>query len=249
VTEARPAPPPRSRRVQILKIGAIALVFVGAIAAVRESGLLELLQDREELARRVDEFGVLAVLAYLAMWVPMQVLLSQAFLPTIAGGIMFGWLGGGLLAVVGASLGCTVQFLVARYVFRDTAEWLVLSRFPEIHEIIEERGVATLFLLRLLYAPSWALNIVGGISSMPLRRFVLAYAAILPQSLLLCFVADSFYRFGWADMPPVRWATMIGIVVVGVLGYRAAVNRWPELRIRKSRKLRKAAQDADAGGS
>ncbi|MCP4872832.1 MAG: TVP38/TMEM64 family protein [Proteobacteria bacterium] len=236
MNEPTPVRKTQSRRAQILKIVAVLLVFVGGAAALRESGLLELMQDRELLQQRVDELGVLAVVAYLAMWVPLQVLLSQAFLPTVAGGIMFGWLGGGILAVIGAALGCTAQFLVARYVFRDTAEWLVLSRFPEIHEIVEERGVATLILLRLLYAPSFALNIVGGISSMPLRKFALAYGALLPQSLLVCFVADSFYRFGWSDMPPIRWATMVGIVVVGVLGYRAAVKRWPELRIRKKRR-------------
>jgi len=234
-----------SRRSQILKLVAIGLVFAGAAAALRQSGLLDLMRNRELLQMRVDELGVLAVVAYLAMWVPLQVLLSQAFLPTVAGGIMFGWLGGGLLAVAGASLGCTAQFLVARYVFRDTAEWLVLERFPAVHEIVEERGMSTLFLFRLLYAPSFALNIVGGISSMKLRHFAVSYIAIVPQALLICFIADSLYRFGWREMPPIRWAVMVGIVVASVLAYSAAVKRWPELRIRKRRKLGKARKDPE----
>ncbi len=235
MTEASTAVARGSRRAQLLKLAAVALVFAGGVALLRESGLLELMQDREQLQSRVDDLGPLAVVCYLGVWIPMQVLLSQAFLPTVAGGIMFGWAFGGALAVAGAALGCTVQFLVARYVFRDTAEWLVLERFPQVHELIEERGLAILFVLRLMYAPSFVLNIVGGISTMPLRKFALAFPALLPQCLLICFVADSFYRFGWSDMPAARWATMAGIVVASVVAYRGAVQRWPELRIRKRR--------------
>ncbi len=235
VTPPGPGPKPRqrSRKGLVLRLGAVLVVFAVAAGWLKESGIIELLADRQGLQTRVDDLGVLAVLAYLGIWIMMQVLLSQALLPTIAGGMMFGWLGGGLLAVVGASLGCTVQFLVARYVFRSTAEWLVLERFPGVREQVAERGTSLLFFLRLIYAPSFVLNIVAGVSPIKLRQFAMAFPAMIPHSILICFVTDSFYRYGWADMPPIRWATMVGIVVAATGTYLWATRRWPELKIKR----------------
>lgn len=227
------APKQRSRKGLILRLVVVVVVFAAAAGLLKESGLLELLADRERLRTAVDELGVFAMLGYLAVWVLMQMLLSQALLPTVAGGMMFGWLGGGLLAVAGAALGSTAQFLVARYVFRSTAEWLVLERFPGVRAQVEERGTALLFLMRLLYAPSFVINIVGGVSPVTYRQFAMAFPALIPQSLLICFITDSFYRYGWADMPPIRWATMVGIVVAAGVTYVWATRRWPELKIKR----------------
>ena len=63
---------------------------------------------------------VLSVLAYVVVYAVVTALSfpGGSFL-TIAGGFLFGWLVGGVLSIVGATIGATAIYLVARSALRD----------------------------------------------------------------------------------------------------------------------------------
>ena len=217
------------RKRDLLRVAAFLVVAAAVVPLVNALGLGELL-DASTLRGRVDELGRTAWAIYLGAWVILVVFTGQSLVPTVAGGILFGWVAGGFAAVVGATIACTAQFLVVRYALRGPAERLFFSRFPRLMDGIEDRGLGLLVLLRYLWAPLALVNIAAALSQMPLRRFVLAFPALLPQALLYCLVSDSLYTFGWRAIPLERWGLMAALVLGGLGTYWIAVRRWPELR-------------------
>ena len=229
-------PPERSPRRRSRKLDALRVVVVLLIVGVvgwylRGSGLLEYLEP-EGLRERVERLGWQAFGLYFGAWILMVTFLGQTFLPTVAGGVMFGWLLGGALAVVGGALGHTCQFWVARKILRGPAESLLFRRAPHVPRAIEERGLALLVVLRFAWAPAWAVNLAAGVTRVRFRDFALAFPAALPGAVLICLASDSLLLYGWSDIPPVRWGAMAAILTGGVGLYLWATRRWPELRLR-----------------
>lgn len=227
--------PARPKRRRSRKLDALRVVVVLALLGVggwyvRELGVLQFL-ERETLRGHVDELGMWGVALYFGVWILLVTFLGQTFLPTIAGGVMFGWLLGAVLATVGAALGNICQFAVARTALRGPAESLLFRRFPHVPKAIEERGLALLVVLRFAWAPAWAVNLGSGVTRVRFRDYLLALPAILPGAILICLVSDSLFLYGWSAIPPARWGAMAAILVGGVGLYFWATRRWPDLRL------------------
>ena len=206
---------------------------------LRGSGLLEYLEP-EGLRDRVDSLGWRAFGLYFLSWILLVTLMGQTFLPTVAGGVMFGWLLGGVLAVAGGALGHTCQYWLARKVLRGPAESLLFRKLPHVPRAIEERGLALLVVLRFAWAPAWAVNLAAGVTGVRYRDFALSFPAVLPGAMLICLVSDSLLLYGWSAIPPVRWGAMTAILAAGVGLYLWATRRWPELKL----SFRRPAPDA-----
>lgn len=102
--------------------------------------------------------------------------LPGATLLTLAGGAIFGWGWGLLLASFASSLGATLAFWSARFVLRD----LVLqrlgqgpgSRWAEMERGLERDGALYLFGLRLIPVfPFFVINIAMGLTRLPVWTF------------------------------------------------------------------------------
>lgn len=112
--------------------------------------------------------------------------LPAATLLTLAGGGLFGLVWGSVLVSFGASIGASIAFLTARYLVRDAA----LKRFPglftRLNGGIAKNGVLYLVSLRLLPAvPFFAVNLLAGLTSLPLARFYLAsQIGMLPATII-----------------------------------------------------------------
>ena len=97
------------------------LVLAGGLGAFFILGGAEYLafetfrDNREFLLDFVERNGVAAVLAYMAVYaVAIAFSLPGGVVLTLTGGFLFGTIGGGVITVVGATLGAMVLFLVAR---------------------------------------------------------------------------------------------------------------------------------------
>ena len=96
---------------------------------------------------------------------------------SIAAGVAFGWWGFPL-AVVSATAGATVSFLVGRYFLNDDLEdWLTDRRlFRAAKTAIDEEGWRIQILLRLSPAvPFGLLNYMMGLTKTPLATYVLVH--------------------------------------------------------------------------
>jgi uncharacterized membrane protein YdjX (TVP38/TMEM64 family) len=143
------------------------------------------------IGAKVADLGWAAPLVYVALYVIGTVVLAPSPLMSIAAGVAFGWWGFPL-AVVAATAGATVSFLIGRYFFNDDLEdWLTERRiFRAPKHAIDDEAWRIQILLRLSPAvPFGLLNYLIGLTKMPLPTYVWSTAVgILPGSFVDSYI-------------------------------------------------------------
>ncbi|MGD0232391.1 MAG: TVP38/TMEM64 family protein [Syntrophorhabdales bacterium] len=119
------------------------------------------------------EHRALVILVYFVVYVIATSLsLPGAAVLTLAGGALFGLLTGTLIVSFASTIGATVACFVARFLLRDWVQGKFGDRIARVNEGIEKEGAFYLFTLRLIPVfPFWMINLVMGLTKMPLRRF------------------------------------------------------------------------------
>jgi uncharacterized membrane protein YdjX (TVP38/TMEM64 family) len=109
---------------------------------------------------------------------------------TLAAGAIFGLGFGVLYVLVGATLGASAAFLVARYVARAFVERRVRAnaRFQALDDALAHDGRRIVFLLRLSPVfPFSLLNYALGLSRVRFADFVVASVGMLPGTVLYVY--------------------------------------------------------------
>ena len=121
----------------------------------------------------VADHQVLSVIGYTVFYAASTALsLPAGLLITVTGGLLFGWLVGGTATVIGATIGATGLFLVAKTslgagLAKQAGPWL-----EKLSEGFRKDAFNYLLFLRLVPAfPFFAVNAVAGLTRMPLRTF------------------------------------------------------------------------------
>ena len=116
---------------------------------------------------------VLVILVYFIVYVLTTSLsLPGAAVLTLAGGALFGLAVGTLVVSFASSIGATLACFVSRFVLRDWVEKKFGEKTAKINEGIRKEGAFYLFTLRLIPVfPFWMINLVMGLTSIPLRQF------------------------------------------------------------------------------
>lgn len=98
--------------------------------------------------------------------------LPGAAVMTLAGGALFGLLTGTLIVSFASTIGATLACFVSRFVLRDWVQGKFGDRLKTVNAGIEREGPFYLFTLRLIPVfPFWLINLVLGLTNMPLRTF------------------------------------------------------------------------------
>jgi len=103
-----------------------------------------------ELRRAVREAGWLAPAAFVAIYIAWTVLLLPGVVPTLAGGALFGVLGGSLLTLTGAVAGATLAFVIARRAGRAPIRELAGARGERLERWLARHGFVSLVYARLV---------------------------------------------------------------------------------------------------
>jgi uncharacterized membrane protein YdjX (TVP38/TMEM64 family) len=169
-----------------------ALMALGfAFGLHRQLSLSNLIMQRHDLAAFVDQNLALALLAYTAIYATAVALsFPGASFLTIAGGFLFGWLIGGAVTVVGATLGACAVFLVARSSFGEVLTHRAGPFLARLAEGFRENAFHYLLFLRLTPVfPFWLVNIAPAIFRMPLVSYALAtFVGIIPGTFAYAFI-------------------------------------------------------------
>jgi len=164
----------RDRRVWIV------LGLIGLVVALRFSPLGGLL-SLDALARHraaLDGFVAsnlsAAAAAYLALYVAVVALsLPGAMVMTLAGGLLFGAMLGTALAVLAATIGATLVFLLARRILGADALDRLGPRAATLAAGIRREAASYLLVLRLVpLFPFWLVNLVTAFCGVRLAVFV-----------------------------------------------------------------------------
>ncbi len=98
--------------------------------------------------------------------------LPGAAIMTIAAGALFGLPWGTIIASFASTLGATLAFLTARYLFRDIVQTHFSARLKAINAGIERDGIFYLFTLRLVpIFPFFLVNLLAGLTPISVRNF------------------------------------------------------------------------------
>jgi uncharacterized membrane protein YdjX (TVP38/TMEM64 family) len=111
---------------------------------------------------------------------------------TLAGGLLFGWQVGAPATVVGATLGATILFLVARTSLGEAMAEKAGPWLDKLRTGFQENALSFLLFLRLVPAfPFVVVNLAAAVLGMPLRSFVLAtFVGIIPGTTAYSFAGS-----------------------------------------------------------
>ncbi len=201
-------------------VGKIALALL-ALAALILFG--------RQLGAHVPSFA--AWVEGLGLWGPLAFVLGYAaatvaFIPgsllTLAAGAIFGLAKGTIYTFVGATLGSTLAFLVARHLARSAVERRLEKqpKFATIDRAVGREGLKIVFLLRL--SPVFPFNLLNyglGLTRVRFRDYVLASFGMIPGTFLYVYYGKALGSLAAVvgGAPVEKGAGSWAILVVGLL--------------------------------
>jgi uncharacterized membrane protein YdjX (TVP38/TMEM64 family) len=190
MSASAPSAAPLARR--LIPLAAIVLLAIAAYVTFGRGmiSLEALISHRAAIDAFVTEHRVLAVLAYIALYVVTVALsLPGATFLTVTGGFLFGLVLGASAAVIGATLGATVIFLVARTALGEPLLKRAGPRAGQLAQGFREDAFSYLLFLRLVPAfPFFLVNLVPAFAGVRLSTFVAATAlGIIPGGTVYAF--------------------------------------------------------------
>ncbi len=148
---------------------------------------------RDFLISWTADHRVLAAAAFIAGYCVMVALsLPGAVWATLAGGFVFGTWIGGLYVVIGATLGATAIFLIARYALADFFRAKAGNAVRKMESGFNENALSYMFVLRLVpLFPFWLVNLVPAFLGVTVRTYIIGtFFGIMPGSLVYASVGN-----------------------------------------------------------
>lgn len=207
---------------------ALALLLIAAVT------FAALYRDRINLALLdswLQSLGLWAPIGYVIFYAIATVAFVPGSFITLAGGALFGPVWGSILNLVGATLGATLAFMVARFVAADWVERKASGLLKRLIDGVDAEGWRFVAFLRLV--PLFPFNLSNyalGLTRIPLLHYVVA---------TLVFMAPGAVAYTWlghagrgalaGDTDSVRY----GLLALGII---AAIALLPRLirRLRSS---------------
>ncbi|NUJ81282.1 TVP38/TMEM64 family protein [Methylocystis sp. FS] len=217
-----------------LKRVAPLLVLVALVAAAFAFRLdryltLEALKDhRALLVVFVESHAFLAAIGFVLTYAAVVALsLPGATIMTLAGGFLFGVPLGATLTVIGATVGATLLFVIARSAFGDLLRQRAGPFLARMAEGFRKDAFSYLLFLRLVPAfPFWAVNLAPALLDMRLAPYVAATAlGIIPgTTVYTAFGASLGQVFDAGDdvrlkdvFSPTLIAALVGLGLLSLL--------------------------------
>ena len=150
---------------------AIAAYFIFDLSSILT--LTNLKTQQNNLVAYSNNHPFSAVLAYFLVYIAITGLsLPGATLLTLAGGAVFGLLWGTLIVSFASSIGATLAFLAARFLFRETVRSRFSHQLSVVDKGVAQDGAYYLFTLRLVpLFPFFAINLLMGLTPIKATTF------------------------------------------------------------------------------
>ena len=148
-----------------------------------------------ELVTWASELGVRAWFMFIGFYIVLvAVSLPGATLMTVIGGLVFGPFLGGILAIIGGTVGAVILFLAARYAFSDLFRFRVGSIPDKMEEAFKENALTYLLILRLIpIFPFWLVNLAPAFFDISIRVYLFAtLVGIIPGTFIYSILGDRF---------------------------------------------------------
>jgi uncharacterized membrane protein YdjX (TVP38/TMEM64 family) len=193
------------------------LKFVGLLVLIAASLLTFQITDLgryikpQEIRTAIQSAGSIGPLLYLLIYSIAPTFFFPSWVLSVAGGLAFGPVWGTLLTLIGATIGATLAFFVARYLGRDFVARLLKGRFKMLDDKLAARGFQVIFFLRLIpLVPFDVLDYIGGLSKISVRDYVLGtFLGIIPGTFAYVYLGHSL-----TDIYSWQFAVAVGFLVL-----------------------------------
>lgn len=142
-------------------------------------------ENHTSLKNFAAEWGFVAVLAFILLYAAsVSISFPGASLLTLFAGFMFGTMVGGTAVIIGATLGATVIFLVARTALGESLQEKAGPSLRKFEDGFKEGELSYMFILRLVpLFPFWLVNLAPAFLGVSTRNYVIAtFFGIMPAT-------------------------------------------------------------------
>jgi len=211
----------------------LALLFAAAVAAFFALGgyrylSLDTIKDnRDALLAFTQAHHAQALAIAFAVYVAAAAFsLPGGLLLSLTCGFLFGRWAGTVLVVLAATIGATLLFVAARYVFADAARKRLGALGEKINAGFTRDAFSYMLFLRLVPAfPFFLVNLAPAFTSIPLRTFVLAtFIGIIPGTFVFVNLGETLGRID-SLQGLVSWETLGAFALLGILALVPIVVR------------------------
>jgi uncharacterized membrane protein YdjX (TVP38/TMEM64 family) len=219
---------------RILRLTWPLLLLVAAIVAAWASGLAQqlnwvaLARHQSALTGWVNAHPIGAPALYVVVYTVVVALsLPESAVVTVAGGLLFGTWFGGILSVIGSSLGAIALFLAVRHHLADAVAARGGGLIVRLRATIQQDGFSYLLAIRLIPAfPFWLVNLAAALSGMRLLPYAGATViGVVPATLVYASigagVGKALAEGGAPDVriifSPAILGPLIGLAVLSLL--------------------------------
>jgi uncharacterized membrane protein YdjX (TVP38/TMEM64 family) len=178
----------RNKIMMLISIALLVALFF-FLGLGRYLTLASLKANRAALVEFYANHRFVMAAVFIAVYIVQTALsLPGAAVLSLAAGAVFGVVRGALYVNIGATIGATLAFLVARYLFRDAIQKKFGSRLETMNRELEHSGFNYLLFLRLVPVfPFFLINLAAGLTKIPLRTFFLGtVVGIIPGNFVFC---------------------------------------------------------------
>lgn len=157
------------------------------------TGTIDKLDDFEVFRAFIKDLGVYGYLIFIGLYVISAIFSLPALVMTITAGVVFGPILGGVLSLLGATLGAVAAFFSARYFFRAflMRKFGDSPIFNKIEKGVEKNGIDFLILTRLLPIFPYNLqNYAYGLTSMNWLSYgLISFVTMAPGTFIYAYFA------------------------------------------------------------
>jgi uncharacterized membrane protein YdjX (TVP38/TMEM64 family) len=231
-----PPPAPAARpwgRIAIVALFAGAIVAFFALGGQRYLTLEAVKANRDALLAFADRHFVAALaIAFVVYAGAVALSLPGALVLSLATGFVFGRWVGTALVVAAATVGATLVFLAARYLFADAARRRLGSLGEKINAGFTENAFSYLLFLRLVPVfPFFLVNLAPAFTAVPVRTYALAtLIGIVPGTFVYVNLGQTLGRIE-SLQGLVSRDTLLAFALLGLFALLPVA--WKRLRARR----------------
>lgn len=227
-TPASPSKPFSFGRLVPLLVLVAGLVVFFALDLQRYISFEVLRENREVLLTWVQQKGLLAGLIYIGIYaVAVAFSLPGGTVMSIAGGFLFGTIWGSIYILIGATLGATALFIIAKTALGDVLRAKAGPWLQKMEAGFQENALSYLLVLRLVpLFPFFVVNLVPAFLGVSLVTYVLGtFFGIIPGVVVFASVGaglgsifDAGEAFSARDiLTPQILMALIGLAVLALI--------------------------------
>ncbi|WP_427814071.1 TVP38/TMEM64 family protein [Enterococcus sp. 22-H-5-01] len=191
------------------------LFILGIFILANHFGFIELLTNIDNLRNILERLGWVGYLFFILLSIVVAVFLLPGQFLAIVGGLVYGGFVGGCLTIIGASLGCTISFIIGKYLARDyiVQRFKNDATFQEIEQGVRENGISFLIFTRLVPIFPFAIQSYAyALTPMSLKKFsLISFLTMMPASFVYTFMASEIASKG------ISFSVFIELAVAGIL--------------------------------